>query len=60
LEEYLLLGAISDGLAIGRAIQYAFENSSASTDEQGSMLETWFAVWAQLGWLCPRNRRRRG
>jgi hypothetical protein len=53
LEEYLLLSAIGDGLAIGRAIQYAFENSSASTDEQGSMLETWFAAWAQLGWLCP-------
>jgi hypothetical protein len=57
LEEYLLLSAIGDGLAIGRAIQYACENSSASTDEQGSMLETWFAAWAQLGWLCPPRRR---
>jgi hypothetical protein len=57
VEEYLLLSAIGDGLAIGRAIQYAFENSSASTDEQGSMLETWFAAWAQLGWLCPPRRR---
>src|SRR6266851_7871980 len=52
-EEYLLLNALRDGLPIGRAILYAFENSSASTEEQRSMLETWFAAWAQLGWLCP-------
>jgi hypothetical protein len=52
-EEYLLLSALRDGMPIGRAIPYAFENSSASADEQRSMLETWFAAWAQLGWLCP-------
>jgi hypothetical protein len=57
-EEYLLLNALRDGLPIGRAIRYAFENSSASTDEQPSMLETWFAAWAQLGWLCPPKKER--
>jgi hypothetical protein len=59
-EEYLLLSALRDGLPIGRAILYAFENSSASTDKQRSMLETWFTAWAQLGWLCPPNPRKRG
>jgi hypothetical protein len=59
-EEYLLLSALSDGLPIGPAILYAFENSSASTDEQRSMLETWFRTWAQLSWLCPPNPTRRG
>jgi len=44
---------VNNWLPIGRAIPYAFENSFASTDEQRSMLETWFAAWAQLGWLCP-------
>jgi hypothetical protein len=52
-EEYLLLEAIREGQPIGRAIQLAFENSAASIAEQQSMLETWFATWAQLGWLCP-------
>jgi hypothetical protein len=52
-EEYLLLRALGDGLPIGRAIPYAFEDSSASAEQQQSMLETWFAAWAQLGWLCP-------
>jgi hypothetical protein len=52
-EEYLLLSALRDGLPVGRAIPYAFEHSSASASEQQAMLETWFAAWAELGWLCP-------
>jgi hypothetical protein len=52
-EEYLLLLAVRDGLCIGEAIDLAFKNSSVSMEEQQSMLTTWFAAWAQLGWLCP-------
>jgi hypothetical protein len=52
-EEYLLLLAVQDGLCIGEAIDLAFENNSASMEEQQSMLTTWFSAWAQLGWLCP-------
>ena len=52
-DEYRLLGALRDGRPIGGAIRYAFENSPASTNEQRSKLETWFAAWAELGWLCP-------
>jgi hypothetical protein len=52
-EEYLLLLAVQDGLCIGEAIDRAFKNSSASMEEQQSMLTTWFSAWAQLGWLCP-------
>jgi len=58
VEEHRLLSALRDGLTIDAAALYAFENSFASTDEQQSMVETWFAVWAQLGWLCPPNPRR--
>jgi hypothetical protein len=57
-EEYLLLRALGDGLPIGRAIPYAFEDSSASAEQQQSMLETWFAAWAQFGWLCPSKSRK--
>jgi hypothetical protein len=60
-EEYRLLATLRDGQPIGRAIRLAFENSPASTEEQRSMLENWFAVWAELGWLCaPVGRRERG
>jgi hypothetical protein len=58
-EEYHLLLGIRDGKPIERAIRDAFENSSASTEEQGSMLEKWFAAWAELGWLCPPAKSKR-
>jgi hypothetical protein len=57
-EEYRLLCALRDGKTIGRAIRIAFEHSSVSTSDQQSMLEKWFAVWAELGWLRPRKERR--
>jgi hypothetical protein len=53
IEEYLLLLALQYGRCIGEAIDLAFKNTSPSIDEQQSMLTTWFAAWAQLGWLCP-------
>ncbi len=55
-QEYRLLSALRDGQPIGRAIRVAFENSSASIGEQRSMLETWFAAWTEMGWLCPPAR----
>jgi hypothetical protein len=59
-EEYRLLAALRDGQPIVRAIRRAFKDSSASTEEQRSMLEKWFAVWAELEWLCPPSRRKQG
>jgi hypothetical protein len=52
-EEYRLLSALRDGQPIAKAIRRAFTESAASAEEHQSMLETWLAVWAQLGWLCP-------
>jgi hypothetical protein len=55
-EEYGLLNALREGQPIGMAIQTGFKNSSVTSDEQRSMLEKWFAAWAELGWLCPPAR----
>jgi hypothetical protein len=55
-EEFRILNALREGQPVGHAIQYGFENSPASLDEQRRMLETWFAAWAELGWLCPPAR----
>jgi hypothetical protein len=52
-EEYRLLKALREGRSIERSIQTALKNSSVASDEQKSMLEKWFAAWAELGWLCP-------
>jgi hypothetical protein len=59
-EEYRLLSALRDGRPIGRAVRGAFVGSPASTSEQRSMLEEWFAMWAESGWLCQVSRRRKG
>jgi Putative DNA-binding domain len=56
-EEYHLLDAIGQGNAIRKAIRSVFDNRCTSI-EQRSMLERWFAVWAELGWLCPRRSER--
>ena len=55
-EEFRILNALREGQPVGHAIQYGFENSTASLDEQRRLLETWFAAWAELGWLCPPAR----
>jgi len=55
-EEYGLLNALREGQPIGMAIQTGFKNSSVTSDEERSMLEKWFAAWAELGWLCPPER----
>ena len=51
-EEYSLLNALRQGESIGEAVAIALSHSSASVEDQGSMLKAWFAAWAELGWLC--------
>jgi hypothetical protein len=55
-EEYGLLNALREGQSFGRAIQTGFKGSPVASGEQPSMLEQWFATWAELGWLCPLAR----
>jgi hypothetical protein len=55
-EEFRILNGLHEGQPVGHAIQYGFENSTASLDDQRRMLVTWFAAWAELGWLCPPAR----
>ncbi len=51
-EEFSLLVALREGRPIRVAIRAGFKNSSISPDGQRSLLETRFAAWAELGWLC--------
>lgn len=51
-EEYSLLNALRQGESIGEAVVIALAHSSASVENQGSTLKSWFAAWAELGWLC--------
>jgi hypothetical protein len=54
-EEYSLLNALRQGQTIGEAVGKAFAHSPESLDRQCSLLSSWFAAWAELGWLCQRQ-----
>jgi hypothetical protein len=42
--EFRILSALREGLPIGEAVERA--------PESAEMMETWFASWSRLGWLC--------
>ena len=54
-EAYCILRALRDGETIGAAVERGFEGSALSADEYQARLTQWFAIWAELGWLCGRR-----
>jgi hypothetical protein len=54
-EEYSLLNALRQGQSIGEAVGMVFTRSPEPLDRQCSQLSSWFAAWAELGWLCQRQ-----
>jgi hypothetical protein len=51
-DEFRLLEAIGQGRPIGEALDAALADSQLATAELQQKIQTWFANWAQLGWLC--------
>jgi hypothetical protein len=53
--EFHLLGALRQGVPIGETIKSTLERTTTKLEDvqaiQG-MIESWFATWAELGWLC--------
>ncbi len=47
-DEFHLLRAIDRGLTIGAALDMV-------ADLEPKKIQEWFAIWAQLGWLCRRE-----
>jgi hypothetical protein len=50
-EDYRLLKSLISGVAIGRAIDVAFEDSAIAEDDRGQWLQQIFASWSSLGWF---------
>jgi hypothetical protein len=50
--ELRLLQAIGQGQPIGAALEFALADSELEPAELQQNIQTWFANWAQLGWLC--------
>jgi hypothetical protein len=52
--EFALLAALGEGLPVGKAMEAALEDSPVPVEELRRRVETWFAAWSEMGWLCPR------
>jgi hypothetical protein len=50
--EYLTLCALRDGQTLAQAIEAGFADSRQTPGAQINLLRSWFANWAQLGWIC--------
>jgi hypothetical protein len=55
LEEFRLLCAIRDSANIGSAMRAFYKSSSMPVEELEPRVGNWFAIWAELGWLCIRE-----
>lgn len=53
-EEFHLLAGLGKGLPVGKAMEAALEDSPVPVEELRRRVETWFAAWAEMGWLCAR------
>jgi hypothetical protein len=58
LQEFAVLVAIQQGLAVGKAIELAFHKSAILPGDQAASVQTWFQTWAALGWFCRPERKR--
>lgn len=52
VEDYCLLSALQRGIALGEAIDLAFEGSLIPEEERPAYLQSAFAYWTTMGWFC--------
>jgi len=51
-EDYRLLLALQQGVALADAIDIAFDGSLIPEDERPAYLQSAFAYWTSMGWFC--------
>jgi hypothetical protein len=51
-EEFLTLVALRAGAALGEALEAGFRASTKPDARRPALVGTWFAHWAELGWIC--------
>jgi Putative DNA-binding domain len=51
-EEYQTLAAIRDGRILAEALDAGFDGSTVPETHRPGRVRTWFATWAELGWIC--------
>ncbi|HEY6490710.1 MAG: DNA-binding domain-containing protein [Terracidiphilus sp.] len=51
-EEFRTLVAIRQGLPLAGALEAGFTESRIPPLRRAAVVQTWFASWAELGWIC--------
>ena len=51
-EEFVILSALRDRKALGKAIEAAFRSSRLPVEERAASVQQSFQNWAALGWFC--------
>ena len=51
-EEFQTLSAIRAGQPLGPALETGFSASNIPEARRPQSVQTWFATWAELGWIC--------
>ena len=51
-EEFFTLAAIRAGKPLGSALEAGFSDSQISGERRAGRVQSWFATWAELGWIC--------
>jgi hypothetical protein len=51
-EEFRTLAALRQGLPLAEALEAGFRDSQTLEARRPQRVRTWFAGWAELGWLC--------
>ncbi len=54
-EEFLTLGALRVGLPLEDALEAGFHDSRKPAARHAALVQSWFAHWAQLGWICAQE-----
>jgi hypothetical protein len=54
-EEFGILSALASGLSLAEAMETGLSGTRISQKKLAEVLREWFALWAELGWLCARN-----
>ena len=52
----VLLRALDSGQPLATACARAMRGSALPAQAQAKQIQSWFALWTRLGWLCPRTK----
>lgn len=53
--EYRILSALQTGHTLGESLDAAFEGARIAEKRRLALVQSWFANWAALGWICAAD-----